>query len=32
MHIKSKKNDQAGTGFRYYFTKVLPGDTYCCIV
>ena len=29
--IKSKKNDQAGNGFRYYFTKALPGET-CCIV
>ena len=29
LHIKSKKNDQAGTGFRYYFTKALPGETYC---
>ena len=28
LHIKSKKNDQAGTGFRYYFTKALPGETY----
>ena len=31
LHIKSKKNDQAGTGFRYYFTKALPGETYCIV-
>ena len=24
LHIKSKKNDQAGTGFRYNFIKALP--------
>ena len=28
LHIKSKKNDQAGTDFRYYVTKALPGETY----
>ena len=28
LHIKSKKNNQAGTGFRYYFTEALPGETY----
>ena len=31
LRIKSKKNDQAGTGFRYYFTKALPGETYCIV-
>ena len=31
LHIKSTKNDQAGTGFRYYFTKALPGETYCIV-
>jgi site-specific recombinase XerD len=31
LHIKSKKNDQAGTGFRYYFTIALPGETYCIV-
>jgi hypothetical protein len=31
LHIKSKKNDQAGTGFRYNFIKALPGETYCIV-
>ncbi len=31
LHIKRKKNDRAGTGFRYYFTKALPGETYCIV-
>ena len=31
LNIKSKKNDQAGTGFRFYFTKALPGETYCTV-
>ena len=29
LHMKSKENDQTGTGFRYYFTKALSGETYC---
>jgi hypothetical protein len=31
LHIKSKKNDQVGNGFRYYFTRALPGETYCIV-
>jgi hypothetical protein len=31
LHIKSKKNDQAGNGFRFYFTRALPGETYCIV-
>ena len=32
LYIKSKKNDQAGNGFCYYFTKaLLPGETYCIV-
>lgn len=31
LHIKSKKNDQGGNGFRYHFTRALPGDTYCIV-
>jgi hypothetical protein len=31
LFIKSKKNDQDGNGFRYFFTRALPGDTYCIV-